>query len=57
MACKEVFVADKLRILGSGFSILGIKKDISGGYKYNLYMRLAVAALNGKACVVLLGLT
>jgi hypothetical protein len=48
MACKEVFVPDKLRILGSGFSILGIKKDISGGYKYNLYMRLAVVVLNGR---------
>jgi hypothetical protein len=46
MACKEVFVPDKIRILRTGFSILGIKKDICGGYEYNLYRRLAATALN-----------
>ena len=46
MAGKEVFVPDEVGILGAGFSILGIEKDIGGGYKYNLSMRLAFAAPN-----------
>jgi hypothetical protein len=44
MAGKEVFIPDEVGILGAGFSILGIEKDIGGGYKYNLSMRLAFAA-------------
>ena len=46
MAGQEVFVPDEVGILGAGFSILGIEKDIGGGYKYNLSMRLASAAPN-----------
>jgi hypothetical protein len=44
MAGEEVLIPDKLRILGSGFSVLGVEKSICGRYKDNLNTPLAVVA-------------
>ena len=52
MTCEEVLIPDKFRILGPGFSVLGVEEGIGRRYKYDLYTSLAASGLEGQVYIV-----
>jgi hypothetical protein len=48
MTREEVLIPDKVCILRSGISILGVEKGIRIRYEDNLYVALAVTALDDR---------